>query len=170
MLAEADTTPDQQPAGSTVAAETESIPAELQEIFLEESDDIIRQLQQLLPADGMGLPSAEQLREIRRHFHTFKGNGRAVGAHRLADLGAAVQDMLDRVLEGELSLDPALQSLLRDVIQALPELVAGAGLDVADIAALQLRCQQACRGAGASASAATDDSYTAASDPPVWHR
>ena len=45
----------------------------------------------------------EVLRDIRRHFHTFKGNGRAVGANILGELGWAAQDMLDRSLDGDLA-------------------------------------------------------------------
>ncbi len=65
--------------------------------------------------------------DIRRHFHTFKGNGRAVGANTLGELGWAVQDMLDRVIDGELAPDDKLQSLLGDVVEALPGLIASFG-------------------------------------------
>ena len=60
---------------------------------------------------------------MRRHFHTFKGNGRAVGANVLGELGWAAQDLLDRVLEGELEPEQRLEELLSDVVSALPELV-----------------------------------------------
>ena len=60
---------------------------------------------------------------MRRHFHTFKGNGRAVGANVLGELGWSAQDLLDRVLEGELEPNDHLMQLLDDVVSALPELV-----------------------------------------------
>ena len=65
----------------------------------------------------------DTLREMRRHFHTFKGNGRAVGANVLGELGWSAQDLLDRVLEGELETDDRLVKLIGDVVSALPELV-----------------------------------------------
>jgi len=65
----------------------------------------------------------ETLRDIRRHFHTFKGNGRAVGANVLGELGWAAQDMLDRSLDGELQPDSQVQNLVSEVVQALPALV-----------------------------------------------
>ena len=66
-------------------------------------------------------PQANQvLRDIRRHFHTFKGNGRAVGANILRELGWAAQDMLDRVLDGDLELDAGVQDLVRDVTRLQP--------------------------------------------------
>ena len=65
----------------------------------------------------------EELRDIRRHFHTFKGNGRAVGANVLGELGWAAQDMLDRVLEGEIAPNTRIQELVKQLIASLPALV-----------------------------------------------
>ena len=99
------------------------IPAEFREVFIEESEEIVEELQRLLSV-WRGEPVVnESLREMRRHFHTFKGNGRAVGANILGELGWAAQDLLDRVLEGELEPDARLENLLGDVVSALPALV-----------------------------------------------
>jgi chemotaxis protein histidine kinase CheA len=65
----------------------------------------------------------EVLRDIRRHFHTFKGNGRAVGANVLGELGWAAQDMLDRSLDGDLEPGDRVQTLVNEVVSALPALV-----------------------------------------------
>ena len=120
------------------------IPIEFREVFIEESEEIVAELTRL-----SGLWQADpqlnpELRDMRRHFHTFKGNGRAVGANILGELGWAAQDMLDRVLEGEIPPDDRVQGLVTEVIQALPDLVNSYrqpdGLDVDNVRNLTNRC------------------------------
>lgn len=122
----------------------ENVPEEFRQVFLEESAEIIERLQALVPAWEAGAAKDEQLREVRRHFHTFKGNGNAVGLYTLAELGRDVQDMLDRVLESPGPVDTELPALLRELVAALPELVAtcgGAGdFNEATVRSLRSRC------------------------------
>ncbi|MEH6568911.1 MAG: Hpt domain-containing protein [Halioglobus sp.] len=100
------------------------IPPEFREVFIEESEEIIVELSRLGSAWTLEPEVNEHLRDMRRHFHTFKGNGRAVGANVLGELGWAAQDMLDRVLDGELSPNDKVQAAVEEVIRALPALVA----------------------------------------------
>ncbi len=103
--------------------EDAEIPPQFREVFIEESEEIVGELV-ALTATWREDPKVDGvLRDIRRHFHTFKGNGRAVGANVLGELGWAAQDMLDRVLDGELIPDGAVQSLLLEVVEELPDLV-----------------------------------------------
>jgi HPt (histidine-containing phosphotransfer) domain-containing protein len=130
--------------------QAETIPAAFREVFLEESEEIIARLQSELTAWVAAPARDERLREIRRHFHTFKGNGNAVGLFSLGDLGRDVQDLLDRVLESQQPLDATLPLLLQEVLEALPELVAtcgGAGeFDAARVRELRNRCMSLGRG------------------------
>ncbi|MCB1703884.1 MAG: Hpt domain-containing protein [Halioglobus sp.] len=99
------------------------IPEEFRDVFIEESEEMVAELSRLT-ADWLRDPNnREVLRDIRRHFHTFKGNGRAVGANVLGELGWAAQDMLDRSLDGELAAGATMQSLVNEVVSALPDLV-----------------------------------------------
>jgi HPt (histidine-containing phosphotransfer) domain-containing protein len=99
------------------------IPAEFRDVFIEESEEMVAELGKLTN-DWLENPDNESvLRDIRRHFHTFKGNGRAVGANVLGELGWAAQDLLDRSLEGELAADETVQKLVNELVVALPELV-----------------------------------------------
>jgi HPt (histidine-containing phosphotransfer) domain-containing protein len=99
------------------------IPPQFREVFIEESEEIVAELAELTAA-WVDDPQADNLlRDIRRHFHTFKGNGRAVGANVLGELGWAAQDMLDRVLDGELTPHDGVLPLVLEVVDALPELV-----------------------------------------------
>ena len=90
------------------------------------------------------------LRDIRRHFHTMKGNGRAVGANVLGELGWAAQDMLDRSLEGNLNADAPILTLVNEVVSALPDLVRSyndaEGPDVGRIRELTNACFAAAAG------------------------
>jgi len=120
------------------------ISPEFREVFIEEAEEIVAELTQLGEV-WAGDPVANHvLRDIRRHFHTFKGNGRAVGANILGELGWAAQDMLDRVLDGELEPTDGVQALVGEVIATLPALVASyreAGeLDVMNTRKLTNRC------------------------------
>ena len=100
------------------------IPDEFREVFIEESEEIVTELTRLGAQWKLEPEVNELLRDMRRHFHTFKGNGRAVGANVLGELGWAAQDMLDRVLDGELAPGVAFQAAVEEVINALPDLVA----------------------------------------------
>ena len=99
------------------------IPPEFRDVFIEESEEMVAELGRLT-MDWLQDPNnSDVLRDIRRHFHTFKGNGRAVGANILGELGWAAQDMLDRSLDGELAPDAHVQTLVNEVVSALPDLV-----------------------------------------------
>lgn len=119
--------PDTGPAVETVVsneAEAE-VPDLLRAVFAEECAEQLERLQALLPMWESTAARDDSLREMRRHFHTFKGNGHAVGAQRLAELGREAQDMLDRVLESAEPVDTSLAPVLRDLMAVLPGLVAG---------------------------------------------
>ncbi|GAB3325055.1 Hpt domain-containing protein [Haliea atlantica] len=103
----------------------DEIPEALRAVFAEECAEQVVRLQTLLPAWEQAPARDEHLREMRRHFHTFKGNGLAVGAERIAALGREAQDMLDRVLESSGPLDPELAPLLHDLVSRLPRLISG---------------------------------------------
>ena len=120
------------------------ISAEFREVFIEEAEEIVGELTQLAEAWTLEPEANQVLRDIRRHFHTFKGNGRAVGANILGELGWATQDMLDRVLDGDQAADSKVQDLLLEVIAALPSLVASysdaSEMDVMSTRQLTNRC------------------------------
>jgi hypothetical protein len=120
------------------------IPAEFREVFIEESEEIVAELR-LLANLWLENPQVnDQLRDMRRHFHTFKGNGRAVGANVLGELGWAAQDMLDRVLDGELPPNANVQATVKELISALPGLVLSyknpGDLDFGSVRELTNRC------------------------------
>ncbi|MFS8138368.1 MAG: Hpt domain-containing protein, partial [Thermomonas sp.] len=78
----------------------DEIDDEIREIFLEEFEEEINNLDELLPVWRRTPDGAEQLRPIRRVFHTLKGSGRLVGAKNLGEFSWHVESMLNRVLDG----------------------------------------------------------------------
>ncbi|WP_410487329.1 hybrid sensor histidine kinase/response regulator [Acinetobacter lwoffii] len=58
----------------------------------------------------------ENLKTIRRHFHTLKGSGRMVGAKSAGEMAWAVEDTLNRVLSGSIQLTPTVQKFAQAVL------------------------------------------------------
>ncbi len=146
-------TPEATPTVSPVAAppaipvsssgfdgDSADIDDEIREVFLEEFEEEIANLRQLLPAWRSQLDNLEQLRPIRRVFHTLKGSGRLVGAKILGEFSWKIENMLNRVLDRTRPPSHAVAALLELACEALPELYAalrGQGAITADLAGLQ---------------------------------
>jgi chemotaxis protein histidine kinase CheA len=122
-IAEVVTTAGALEVQESILVQDAEIPPEFRDVFIEESEEMVAELGKLT-ADWLQDPeNSDVLRDIRRHFHTFKGNGRAVGANILGELGWAAQDMLDRSLDGDLAPGDGVQTLVSEVVSALPDLV-----------------------------------------------
>jgi chemosensory pili system protein ChpA (sensor histidine kinase/response regulator) len=102
----------------------EPVDDELREVFLEETDEVLEILREYLPRWSANPDSKSALSELRRAFHTLKGSGRMVRALVLGELAWAVENLLNRVLEHSVPPGPAVQQLLGDALNLLPELVA----------------------------------------------
>lgn len=113
---------------------------DIREVFLEEFDEEIVNLRQLLPAWRSNTEDLERLRPIRRVFHTLKGSGRLVGAKTLGEFSWKVENMLNRVLDRTRAPSHAVEVLLEQACDTLPQLNAalrGRGSVTADLTGLQ---------------------------------
>jgi chemosensory pili system protein ChpA (sensor histidine kinase/response regulator) len=99
---------------------SDEIDDEIREVFLEEFQEEIGNLEQLLPTWRRRPDNMEQLRPIRRVFHTLKGSGRLVGAKTLGEFSWKVESMLNRVLDGTRPASPAVVSLIENAFNTLP--------------------------------------------------
>jgi chemosensory pili system protein ChpA (sensor histidine kinase/response regulator) len=136
------------PAAAAVAAPAlggfdlagNDIDDDIRDVFMEEFDEEIVNLNQLLPLWRAAPDNMERLRSIRRVFHTLKGSGRLVGAKLLGEFSWKIENMLNRVLDGSRPPSPAVIALLEQSTDVLPQLNAalrGQGVVTADLAGLQ---------------------------------
>ena len=102
-----------------------SVDRELRDVFLEETEEVLDALRHHLPHwnASSGSPDTHALTEIRRAFHTLKGSGRMVRALVLSELAWALENLLNRVLEGSAQPSTQVQQLLNEALMLLPEVI-----------------------------------------------
>ncbi|MBI6770652.1 Hpt domain-containing protein, partial [Pseudomonas syringae] len=110
------------------SAGEEAVDDELRDVFLEEADEVLDALREYLPRWFTSLGSdshwdSTALTEVRRAFHTLKGSGRMVRALILSELAWAVENLLNRVLEGEVLPGLEVQQLMSEVQALLPSVI-----------------------------------------------
>jgi chemosensory pili system protein ChpA (sensor histidine kinase/response regulator) len=114
----AESTPEPAPAvaAATVASRTalpeDDIDEEILEIFLEEADEVIGTMQENLRAWKQNQSDSEALTVLRRSYHTIKGSGRLAGAKVVGEFAWSVENMLNRVIDGRLEVQPAIFDLM----------------------------------------------------------
>ena len=106
----------------------EAVDQELCEVFLEETEEVLDALREYLPRwfASLGTPGhgdSSALTEVRRAFHTLKGSGRMVRALVLSELAWSVENLLNRVLEGDVLAGLEVQQLLTEVLALLPSVI-----------------------------------------------
>ncbi|KPX11661.1 Chemotaxis protein CheA [Pseudomonas amygdali pv. dendropanacis] len=110
------------------SADEEAVDDELREVFLEEADEVLDALREYLPRWFASLGSgghwdSTALTEVRRAFHTLKGSGRMVRALILSELAWSVENLLNRVLEGDVLPGLEVQQLMSEVLTLLPSVI-----------------------------------------------
>ncbi len=93
---------------------------EIREIFLEEAQEVFENLKRLLPGFHRDPSDPAVLGDIRRAFHTLKGSGRMVGAARIAELGWAIEHLLNRCIEGALPVNRPVIAMVDAAVKQLP--------------------------------------------------
>jgi len=92
-------------------------------VFLAESEENLTELEEALLALEAEPGDTELLNTVFRAAHTLKGNGANLGLAPVAEFAHGVEDVLDRLREGELTLDGPLAGLLLQATDALRALV-----------------------------------------------
>ena len=110
--------------GSFQAVPSDDIDEEIREVFLEEVQEEVENLNRNLPDWKNNTADFERLKPVRRSFHTMKGSGRLVGAMALGEFSWKVENMLNRVLDKSIAISPAVIDLLEKAVAALPALLA----------------------------------------------
>ncbi|XID75665.1 Hpt domain-containing protein [Alkanindiges sp. WGS2144] len=96
---------------------------DIREIFVEEATEVLESLQENVPQWIAQLQNLEILKEIRRSFHTLKGSGRMVGAFVSGEFAWSIENMLNRVLDNTISVQPVMIQLISEAIANYPQLV-----------------------------------------------
>ena len=88
---------------------------ELLEVYLMEAEEVLENISGALVTLNANPTNAEELTNIRRYFHTLKGSGRMVGLDYLGEAGWMVEQTLNKVISGDLSLSPAMLAELESI-------------------------------------------------------
>ena len=92
---------------------------EIVEIFLEEAAEAVASINDQVPEWCEGRKDDALLENIRRAFHTLKGSGRMAGAMRIGEFAWAMENLLNRVSDGSVTISDDLVSLMRGVSEPL---------------------------------------------------
>lgn len=116
-------------------------------VFLEEADEILELLRDVLPKWRADYSAAEPLAEVRRGFHTLKGSGRMVMAGHIAELSWAIENMLNKVVDGHNTVDDARLTVVEKAQRVIPLMLeklanGGGSFEPEYIAVLQSRAEQ----------------------------
>jgi chemosensory pili system protein ChpA (sensor histidine kinase/response regulator) len=109
------------PAPLVVAAE--DVDPEIRDIFLEEASEVLNTLDGTLPRLRRDAQDMDSLTTARRAFHTLKGSGRMVGAQHMGEFGWAVENLLNRCLDGSVPAGPVVVEIVGEAVTMLPALI-----------------------------------------------
>ncbi len=112
-------------AAPTMAAHAATIPdPELTRLFIEEASEEVAKIQQRFPIWDLNPLETEALLSVRRSFHTLKGSGAWSMRVTSVNLPGAVENLLNRIIDGTLQRSPPILEVLRTAVGQMPQLVA----------------------------------------------
>ncbi len=108
---------------SAEGEDDDEIDFEIKEIFIEEAEEVLAELETHYPGWLLDQADHKALNELRRGFHTLKGSGRMVKANVIGDLAWAVENMLNKILDNSGAVAPETAELLDISLSLIPSLV-----------------------------------------------
>lgn len=108
---------------SAEATMSEDIDPEILEIFIEEAREELDVIEDYVPRWISDTSDSDALVTFRRSFHTLKGSGRLVGANLIGEFAWSIENLLNRVIDKQVTESPALFYVLKETLKILPELV-----------------------------------------------
>lgn len=96
---------------------------EIIEIFVEEAEEVIAEIDATLPQWRDDLSNRHAVAEIRRAYHTLKGSGRMVKAKEIAELAWKVEQLLTKALDGGVAISNAMIDVVTNTRNVVPALV-----------------------------------------------
>jgi len=101
----------------------DGIDEEIAVIFIEEANEVLTELNALMP-QWIDDNDQAALADIRRYFHTLKGSGRMAGATVIGELAWAVEQTLNHVIDGTRPDSNQVRALATRSQQLVPSLLA----------------------------------------------
>lgn len=113
-----------QAVAETPISPLDDIDPEIFEVFMEEAEEELGVIVSQYPLWREDHSNQQALQAFRRSFHTLKGSGRLVGASVIGEFAWAIENLLNRVMDGTTPTDEKLLALMDKAIEALPLLIA----------------------------------------------
>ena len=111
------------PSATVEADDDDLIDDDILEIFIEEAGEVLEAINEFFPRYKADPNDNEALTEFRRAFHTLKGSGRMVGASVVGETAWAVENMLNRLIDGSIQRSDDLLRVVEEVTAEVPQLV-----------------------------------------------
>ena len=93
------------------------------QVFIDEAREVFQVLKDCLIRWNADPGDRDALITVRRSFHTLKGSGRLVGAADVGEYAWAVENLLNRVIEGICPITRGILEFVGEATDRLPELV-----------------------------------------------
>jgi len=93
------------------------------ETYVEESRELLDQMEQALLAFAAGDCDADRVNAVFRAAHTIKGSAGLFGLDAIVEFTHGVESVLDRVRDGAITMEPALANLLLSCCDCMSQLV-----------------------------------------------
>ncbi len=100
----------------------DDVDEEILEIFIEEADEVLVVMKENLAA-WQNNNDKDALTILRRSYHTIKGSGRLAGAKVVGEFAWAIENMLNRVIDGKINTSPQLFAVLEQAQLGLEGLI-----------------------------------------------
>jgi chemosensory pili system protein ChpA (sensor histidine kinase/response regulator) len=128
-------------------ASVESGDDELVDVFFQEANEIEPLIQKDKERWRRNPDDESALSDLRRGFHTLKGSGRFAEATSIAELSFIVEELLNRVIDGEQEPSATIHGFVDRAHRALAELIARRDVgDSVDLAVWQREADAAASG------------------------
>ncbi len=113
------------PAFDIDLTDRERVSADLLEVFNEEAEDHLKAIYAAFGRIEKGGAERDLIQDIRRAAHTLKGAAGAVGLRVVTQLSHRMEDLLDRLYEGQIAVTAEILMLLYNTTDTLQDLVSG---------------------------------------------
>lgn len=104
--------------------QNEFVDQEILDVFVTEATDIIARIKTSFVAWQLDQTDQESLTILRRGYHTLKGSGRLAGAMVLSEFAWALENILNKIINGKLKASTEVFDLLQQAQPLLDDLLA----------------------------------------------